>query len=56
MIYIKTHAGDEENVVNKKPLAGSQVSGVPATSTVTKQTYGVAHKVKLLRIHETILA
>ncbi|KAF8113791.1 hypothetical protein N665_0045s0035 [Sinapis alba] len=35
-------SGDEENVTNKKPLVGSsQVSGVPATSTIT---YGVAHK------------
>lgn len=42
----ETHAGDEENIINKKPLAGSQVPGVPATSTVTKQTYGVVHKVK----------
>ncbi|XP_024010822.1 protein ABIL1 isoform X2 [Eutrema salsugineum] len=36
--------GDEENLINKKPLAGSQVPGVPATSTTTRQTYGVAHK------------
>ena len=40
MIYIETHAGDDENIANKKPLAGSQVSGVPAAST--------AHKVKNL--------
>ncbi|KAJ0239918.1 Protein ABIL1 [Hirschfeldia incana] len=39
-------SGDEENTTNKKPLVGgsSQVSGVPATSTITRQTYGVAHK------------
>ncbi|XP_013626359.1 PREDICTED: protein ABIL1-like isoform X2 [Brassica oleracea var. oleracea] len=38
-------SGDEENIINKKPfVGGSQVSGVPATSTITRQTYGVAHK------------
>nr|VDC80551.1 unnamed protein product [Brassica rapa] len=38
-------SGDEDNIINKKPLVGgSQVSGVPATSTITRQTYGVAHK------------
>ncbi|KAG2332054.1 hypothetical protein Bca52824_003234 [Brassica carinata] len=38
-------SGDEENIKNKKPLVGSsQVSGVPATSTITRQTYGDAHK------------
>jgi hypothetical protein len=40
--------GDEENIITKKPLVGggSQVSGVsvPATSTITRPTYGVAHK------------
>ena len=42
--YIETHAGDEENI---KPLVGgSQVSGVPGTSSITRQTYGVAQKVK----------
>ncbi|CAE6053141.1 unnamed protein product [Arabidopsis arenosa] len=50
--------GDEENIVNKKPSAGSQVSGVPAASTVTKQTYGVAHKdlevPKLLTAHRSL--
>jgi len=48
MIYIETHAGDDENIANKKPLAGSQVSGVPAAST--------AHKVKKFRTHETNLS
>ncbi|XP_033148436.1 protein ABIL1 isoform X1 [Brassica rapa] len=34
--------GDEENI---KPLVGgSQVSGVPGTSSITRQTYGVAQK------------
>ncbi|XP_048610369.1 protein ABIL1 isoform X1 [Brassica napus] len=34
--------GDEENI---KPLVGgSQASGVPGTSTITRQTYGVAQK------------
>ncbi|XP_013734841.1 protein ABIL1 isoform X3 [Brassica napus] len=34
-----------ENIINKKPFVGvSQVSGVPATSTIARQTYGVAHK------------
>ncbi|KFK37419.1 hypothetical protein AALP_AA4G254700 [Arabis alpina] len=46
--------GDEEN----KPLAGSQVSSVPATSTVTKQTYGVVHKdlevPKPLTVHKSL--
>ncbi|CAF2124185.1 unnamed protein product [Brassica rapa subsp. narinosa] len=38
-------SGDEENIINKKPFVGvSQVSGVPATSTIARQTYGVAHK------------
>ncbi|KAG7570666.1 hypothetical protein ISN45_Aa04g032360 [Arabidopsis thaliana x Arabidopsis arenosa] len=50
--------GDEENIVNKKPSAGSQVSGIPAASTVTKQTYGVAHKdlevSKLLTAHRSL--
>ncbi|XP_010508052.1 PREDICTED: protein ABIL1 isoform X2 [Camelina sativa] len=50
--------GDEENIINKKPLAGSQVSGVPAVSTVTKQAYGVAHKdlevPKLLAAHKSL--
>ncbi|WZZ40683.1 hypothetical protein YC2023_036942 [Brassica napus] len=42
---VLTLAGDEENIINKKPfVGGSQVSGVPATSTITRQTYGVAHK------------
>ncbi|KAF8104696.1 hypothetical protein N665_0170s0069 [Sinapis alba] len=37
--------GDEENIMNSKPLVGgSQVSGVPATSTTTRQTYGVTQK------------
>lgn len=45
--FDETLAGDEENIINKKPfVGGSQVSGVPATSTITRQTYGVAHKVK----------
>ncbi|VVB13863.1 unnamed protein product [Arabis nemorensis] len=50
--------GDEENIINKKPLAGSQVPGVPATSVVTKQTYGVVHKdlevPKLLTVHKSL--
>ncbi|KAF3580872.1 hypothetical protein DY000_02036076 [Brassica cretica] len=34
--------GDEENI---EPLVGgSQVSGVPGTSSITRQTYGVAQK------------
>ncbi|RID70293.1 hypothetical protein BRARA_C02323 [Brassica rapa] len=39
-------SGDEDNnIINKKPfVGGSQVSGVPATSTIARQTYGVAHK------------
>ncbi|EOA27562.1 hypothetical protein CARUB_v10023702mg [Capsella rubella] len=50
--------GDEENIVNKKPLVGSHVSGVPAVSTVTKQAYGVVHKdlevPKLLAVHKSV--
>ncbi|ESQ39260.1 hypothetical protein EUTSA_v10001562mg [Eutrema salsugineum] len=50
--------GDEENLINKKPLAGSQVPGVPATSTTTRQTYGVAHKdvevPKLMSAHKSL--
>ncbi|XP_010518288.1 PREDICTED: protein ABIL1 isoform X1 [Camelina sativa] len=50
--------GDEENNTNKKPLAGSQVSGVPAVSTVTKQAYGVAHRdlevPKLVAAHKSL--
>ncbi|CAH8383791.1 unnamed protein product [Eruca vesicaria subsp. sativa] len=39
-------SGDEDNIINKKPLLGGyQVSGVPATSSITRQTYGDAHKV-----------
>ncbi|XP_019100743.1 PREDICTED: protein ABIL1-like, partial [Camelina sativa] len=51
--------GDEEDIINKKPLAGSQVSGVTAVvSTVTKPAYGVAHKdlevPKLLAAHKSL--
>ncbi|EFH56485.1 hypothetical protein ARALYDRAFT_483770 [Arabidopsis lyrata subsp. lyrata] len=42
--------GDEENVVNKKPLAGSQVSGVPATSTAHKDL----EVPKLLTAHRSL--
>uniref|UniRef100_A0A1J3F3X9 Protein ABIL1 n=1 Tax=Noccaea caerulescens TaxID=107243 RepID=A0A1J3F3X9_NOCCA len=54
--------GDEENIITKKPLVGggSQVPGVsvPATSTITRQTYGVAHKdvevPKLMTAHNSL--
>ncbi|AEC10659.1 unnamed protein product [Arabidopsis thaliana] len=42
--------GDDENIANKKPLAGSQVSGVPAASTAHKDL----EVPKLLTAHRSL--